>query len=158
MIVLCIEGKHTSQTAVYPFLLCRRLAKALMKDLEPLFSGFGEVNGVFLGEKPEEEGHYGDSHESVVPAEDSEPGESLRFTPAELHQKLRSIHQNLGHPCQSTMLRLLRDAGADAEVLSEAWFECPECLQRGRRSSVQPVAPVSVRVKWHTVSVDTFWW
>ena len=154
-----IEGKHTSQTAVYPFLLCRRFAKALMKDLEPLFSVFREVNGVFLGENPEEEEHDGNSPENVVPVEDAEPGEALRFTPAELQQKLRTIHRNLGHPCQSTMLRLLRDAGADAEVLSEAAkFECPECLQRGRRSSAQPVAPAPVREKWHTVSVDTFWW
>ena len=97
-----IEGKHTSQTAVYPFLLCRRFAKALMKDLEPLFSVFREVNGVFLGENPEEEEHDGNSPENVVPVEDAEPGEALRFTPAELQQKLRTIHRNLGHPCQST--------------------------------------------------------
>ena len=91
---------------------------------------FGEATDVFLGNNPGEEEHDGDSNEIAVPAEDPKTGdcdphaeadvEALRFTPAELQQKLRTVHRNSGHPCQSTMLRLLRDAGADAEVLSEA--------------------------------------
>ena len=37
-------------------------------------------------------------------------------------------------------------------------FECAECLQRGRRAPVRQAVPNVIREKWHTVSIDTFWW
>ena len=169
-----VEGKHSAKTAVYPYLLCRRFARTLMQDLEALFPVFSsedsQENPYFENLRPMEERSSPldlDAEDSEVELEvpEQNPGPppaanpAAELTGAEMKTKLRTIHRNLGHPCNSTLLRMLRDAGASAEVLTEAQnFECPECLQRGRRSSSQTVAPVSIREKWHTVSVDTFWW
>ena len=57
------------------------------------------------------------------------------------------------------MKRMLRDSGAPQEVLKEVdGFQCPHCLQRGRRSPTRPSIVPRVYEKWQCVSVDTFWW
>ena len=77
----------------------------------------------------------------------------------EIYRKIRIIHANLGHPSQEVMMRTLRDAQAPADVLEVARkYECPHCRIRGRTLPKRPSAPVKVTEKWHTVSVDTFWW
>lgn len=178
-------GKYTAGTVVYPYLLRRRFARALMKDIDGLFSVFSQYDQggkVFAGDDeidsnaeifsnfddgepaPDEpvEVDAGNDDEPVPPGENAEPSDEPdppRLSDAEIQEKLRTIHRNLGHPCKSTLLRMLKDAGAGSDVLTAAEnFERAECLQRGHRASAQTVSPVSVREKWHTVSVDTFWW
>jgi hypothetical protein len=74
-------------------------------------------------------------------------------------QIIRKCHRNLGHPGQDSFLRLLRDAGAKSEVIELAkTFNCPECLQRGRRAPTRPSGIPKKYDKWQCVSVDTFWW
>ena len=77
----------------------------------------------------------------------------------EIQRQLRIVHANLGHPSQEIMLRTLRDAQAPADVLEAARkYECPHCRIRGRMTPRRPSAPTRIMEKWHTVSVDTFWW
>ena len=74
-------------------------------------------------------------------------------------KKLKVIHRNLGHPNKETMIRMLRDAGADERTLRVAQnFECATCLQRGRRAPARPAAVMKKYNKWECVSMDTFWW
>ena len=78
---------------------------------------------------------------------------------AEIKQKLKIIHRNLGHPNLEVMLRMLRDSGANEKVLDVAKdFSCEFCLQRGRRSPARPATTTKITEKWQCVSVDTFWW
>ena len=77
----------------------------------------------------------------------------------ELRRKIRIIHSNLGHPSKAVLIKMLRDAQASPEAIAEAEkFECPQCRTRGRIMSKRPSAPHRVTEKWHTLSVDTFWW
>ena len=171
-------GKHTAYTAIYPYLLCRRFARVLMESLHTMFGVFQQCEnqtafqsfdfGMSAADEQEEE-----PLEEVLPEANEEgDAEQVEDRPdaevvelddqdrsAELKRKLKVVHRNLGHPCNATLVRLLTDAGANDEVLAEAKrFECADCLQRGRRASSQTAVPQPVREKWHTISVDTFWW
>ena len=67
--------------------------------------------------------------------------------------------QELRAESSGLMLRTLRDAQATPEVLELAKkFECTYCKQRGRTMLRKPSTPTRITEKWHTVSVDTFWW
>ena len=184
-----VQGGLTASTAVYPYLLCQRFARALMEDDQRLFPVFDferqsqqQHGSVFIGEddhfdleipefdpdarapdsvEPEADLNPEDaSHEearSVAPERDVDvfPEEQAH----EAQKLLRTIHRNLGHPCQATLLRLLKDAGASEAMMHQAQkFECAECLQRGRRAPVRQAVPNVIREKWHTISIDTFWW
>ena len=74
-------------------------------------------------------------------------------------RKIKVIHSNLGHPNNAVLVKILRDAQANPAVIAEAEkFECPQCRTRGRILPKRPSAPQRVTEKWHTISVDTFWW
>ena len=186
-----IQGDLTARTAIYPELLCRRFAKALLQKDTRLFSVFGNFHDDFQNKEVvrSEKGFIGagdeafddDDYEPSIAPPSQEPAEAEPQqdpTPApnppelgeeevdeshldgrDIDEKLRIIHRNLGHPCKETMLRMLRDAGVSELVLQRAQnFECAECLQRGRKHLTRPSIPGVVREKWHTISIDTFWW
>ena len=176
-----VEGRYTARTAVYPYLLCRRFARALMKDLKEIYPLFEQhecdKDQVFIGDEDYSPDVFpNDPFEHEPPANASEPENSepdLQPEPAsqpdgenaseenqrDIMLKLKTIHRNLGHPCHDVLMRMLRDAGASSQMMDAArGFECSGCLQRGRRASTKPVSTTVVREKWHTISVDTFWW
>ena len=77
----------------------------------------------------------------------------------EIAALVKKLHTNLGHPHTAAFLRLLRDAGAREDVLEAAkQFQCDICAQRGRPSPTRPVTLSHVTEKWHTISLDTFWY
>ena len=164
-----VQGGVTASTAVYPYLLCRRFARALMQDdmkMFPVFETSADGEGqVLVGEEPgnpREDPVDGPEDPGEEPGQEPEdPGGNPvgEGDPAVLKEKLRVIHRNLGHHCKETLVRMLRDAGANQEVLQQAQeFECAECIQRGRRAPTRPGIPAHVHERWHTVSIDTFWW
>ena len=85
--------------------------------------------------------------------------DGLLDDPQKIRDLLKTVHRNLGHPGNDAMKRMLRDSGAPQKVLDEVDnFQCPHCLQRGRRSPTRPAIIPRVYEKWQCVSVDTFWW
>ena len=99
--------------------------------------------------------------EEQAPDLNEAPGEDSPVSPKDetIIRKLKVIHANLGHPSNDVMVRMLRDAKASPRVLEEAKkFSCIFCRSRGRPGPKRPSAPSQVTQKWHTVSVDTFWW
>ena len=167
-------GRRSAQTATYPYLLCRRFAKALMEEL---YQGEAKVKSrtpwrsskILVGSSEEEVDPFAESdmeqHEAEPegvhnqPAEPPNAGEEPFVWDPEIKRKLTLVHRNLGHPNKQVLLRMLRDAHASAEVLRQAeHFECPECLQRGRQAPTRPsTVPHHVK-KWECMSIDTFWW
>lgn len=179
-----IQGNITSSTAIYPYLLCRRFAKALLQDNVNMFPVFGQETDVSFGpcdsfpfcakdefilsgqsgsevpDEPLEESPEPPPNIDIIPDDSDEQDAEHQSRPSQdLMNKIRTIHRNLGHPCKEVMWKMLKDAGVSDEVLQAAKvFECPECVQRGRRAATRPGIPHHVHEKWHTVSIDTFWW
>lgn len=184
-----IQGSLTSATAVYPPLLCRRFAKALMQDLVDLFPVFAQCENentsdeefccdhAILAEHEAEgveEDHLPARAEhplAPIPEEpegQDEPASGGHDENADEHepvvnpalkQMVRDAHRNLGHPGKDAFVKLLRNAGAKEEVIKIAMdYDCPQCLQRGRRSLVRQGIVPRVHEKWQCVSIDTFWW
>ena len=127
-------GRRAAQSATYPYLLCRRFAKALLKELyqgeakersrTPWISSsilVGDSEEVADSDQPSAEPSEGVEEESKDPTFIWDP---------EIKRKLTLVHRNLGHPNKQVLLRMLKDAGATAEVLRQAaHFDCPECRQ-----------------------------
>ena len=172
-----IQGSTTAGTAIYPPLLCRRFAKALMHDVVELFPIFTlcehescyheeEGENEFESENEDEPNLRSDPESVHAPAEEGEiaQGEEQEVSEQEepnpeILEMIRKCHRNLGHPGQDSFLRLLRDAGASQEVMSAAAkFRCPDCLRRGRKAPTRPSVIPKVYDKWQCVSIDTFWW
>ena len=73
--------------------------------------------------------------------------------------RLKTIHANLGHPSNTVLCRLLREAKAKDDIIQAAEkFECPFCRQRGHAASHRTSAVTQTHEKWEVVSTDTFWW
>lgn len=169
-----IEGATTSGTAIYPPLLCRRFAKALMNDVVDLFPIFTlcEHESCFHENEGENELELGTDTEADAPQHDSEDApedesnqegdlecDEIDEPNTEILEMIKKCHRNLGHPGKDSFLRLLRDAGASQQVLSAAQrFQCSECLRRGRKAPTRPSVIPKVYEKWQCVSIDTFWW
>ncbi len=170
-----IQGVNTSHTAVYPEILCRRFAKALLKDVQQLFPVFGlceneeGLDHDAFEELPvqrnvEECDQNADVEQNVEEVQNDVENQEVDEIEAEdidfeIQNMLKKCHRNLGHPGKEAFMKLLRDAGAKPEVLKEAArFSCAECLQRGRRFSTRPSTLPKVTEKWQCLSIDTFWW
>ena len=189
-----IEGDRTARTAIYPPVLCRRFAKALLESGQTTFqtlkanmSLFHEQRGccseelvfaedvpssdvdervvdqALIPQNPEEDSEYTPSIADDVgignPEEDGgdSSGESDVLNKRRI--LLRRVHQNLGHPSNSTLERMFRDAGAPKEVLQMCKdFQCEACLHKGGKAPARPAIPTPVTTKWQCLSVDTFWW
>ena len=117
-----IQGSITSATAIYPPLLCRRFAKALMQDvidLFPIFQScelensnkensfdFDHTHAILAGEEVGAEDNFDiapvpEREEQVPPqAPDEENRESEEDTGNDVayKQMIRNAHRNLGHP------------------------------------------------------------
>lgn len=149
-----IQGSITSATAVYPPLLCRRFAKALMNDVVKMFPVFASCENEELEDRQAilANDAVPDAAEGQ-PARDQPPPDRPAEEPqvpnpeddGEIRQFIRNAHRNLGHPGHEAFLKLLRHAGASDRILKLAeQHKCPECLQRGRRTPERPVTiPIS---------------
>ena len=92
--------------------------------------------------------------EAVSPEAEADPAPRIPVDQA-VRRKIVLIHRNLGHPSKEVLLKMLKDAGAEESVLEQArMYDCPECLQRGRRAPLEPATPPHYTQKWE----DTFWW
>ena len=162
-----IEGERTAASAVYPPLLCRRFARALMHERNafvqlqkrceqiesciPIYSD--GPRAIPLTDDESENLH-------VEPDEIAEPVvEELTDADRDILRKIRIVHSNLGHPSQTALRRLLSEAGASQRVLELSdRFECEVCRKRGRKAPVRPTAVPAVTEPWDVISIDTFWW
>ena len=163
-----IEGEITSSTAVYPRQLCLTFAKALMSTkvqvdsiLKSVRQGSvfaNEVNETdFSHEGVETEETNGCTDETEKQTRNEEETET--WSHERILHRLRTIHANLGHPSNTVLCRLLKEAKADQKIqLAAMKFECDFCRQRGHASMHRPSAVPRECEKWEAVSVDTFWW
>ena len=159
-------GQKAPQSASYPFLLCQRFAKVLLRNM---YQGDyikdcawtpSKSSSVFVGDSEDvavDDGAILDPEEDMpAEPEDHFPEDGFRWDPG-IKRKLTLAHRNLGHPSKEAFLKLLRDAGADASILDQAaHFDCPECRQRGRRATLRPATLPHYTHKWQCMSIDTF--
>ena len=90
------------------------------------------------------------------PNQEAEPGNWGSKT---LLEKLRIIHANLGHPSNTVLVRMLRDARASEEMIKAASeYQCPHCARRAHAKPHRTSQVPQATRKWEVVSVDTFWW
>ena len=169
-----IEGGITAMTAVYPSLLCERFAKALMQTSFNVYSALRTHSAILAGNEGDTMDDDPESDEakvdrllgpsvgdvepepSIAP---DEPDDEVEEQTSRHLSLLRKVHQNLGHPSNSVLERMLRDAGAPQEVLQQCrTFECQACLNKGGKAPSRPAVPPPTTNKWECVSVDTFWW
>ena len=152
-----IEGDITSGAAVYPRQLCLAFAKALMSAkvqadtiLKPV-----RLGTVFANETTEVE----TCTEETTEKQTENETETEVWSHDRIIQRLRTIHANLGHPSNTVLCRLLKEAKADQKVqLAAMKFECDFCKQRGHANMHRTSAVSRECEKWEAVSVDTFWW
>lgn len=168
-----IEGNVTSFTATYPRQLCKAFVKAMQNNDEEyknlcLMAATLEQERVLgngngnddLNEEPE----TGHDHENCGHGEDLvgnevETEETDQSEDQIRMRKLMIIHKNLGHPSTETMCKLLRQAGVHKRYLVLAKnLECDVCRKQLQRRPKLPACPPVVTEKWHTISVDSFWW
>ena len=161
-------GRKAARSAIYPPILCKRFAKALLRSMYQ-----GDYTKE-CGRTPSKSSYIfaGDSeavaedvdNEAEADREEGRPEQERRGEPEfvwdpEIKRKLILAHRNLGHPNNEAFLKLLRSAGARPEVLRQAeHFECAECRQRGRRANLRPATLPHYTQKWQCLSIDTFWW
>lgn len=72
-------------------------------------------------------------------------------------QSLKKLHNNLGHPSDKDLTRILRNAGATDQALALAKdFEkdCPVCVQRQRPTPCLPASPSTCLDFNHRVGID----
>lgn len=180
-----IEGDVTSGTAVYPPRLCLAFAKVLMDtryQCGKLIQRVVDIKHAYVNE-PEDislEDEY--PSPSLAPDPDPEdPADSMRldqeaasaseaaepepgsnpdsWSPAQVKNRLRTIHANLGHPSNAVLCRLLREAKASQSILdAAAKFECDLCRQRGHAAMHRTSHVKTPKEKWEVISVDTFYW
>ena len=166
-----IEGSATAKSAVYPRLLCLAFAHAIMsvdQEFQEIVRFVTRANQEWVSERPGDEQpetqQMGETFvaavqgrgEGDVTEHEHEHVPDLSHVQKEL---LRRMHRNLGHPAPAVMQRMLRWAGARPEVIKAAGdFECDICRRQALRKPVLPACPMTVTEKWHTVSVDTWWW
>ena len=173
-----VEGHRTAMTAIYPPLLCERFAKALLQTSYNLYSSLRAQSQILVGNDEavvENELQYDeddidrilrrdDDGSSIEPepslAPDEHDGEDESCDNSHKHLALlKRVHQNLGHPSNAVLERMLRDAGAPQEVLQQCRaFECRACLNKGGKAPSRPAVPPPATNKWECLSVDTFWW
>ena len=75
--------------------------------------------------------------------EASEPAPVPEDSPLDpIVQALRKLHNNLGHPSQASLLRVLRNSGASEAAIQRARkFQCSACLATGRPKDALPANP-----------------
>eukprot|EP00435_Cladocopium_sp_Y103_P051731 s413_g16.t1 len=73
----------------------------------------------------------------------------------QIRQSLKRLHNNLGHPDTTNMVRILRNAGASSRAIEEARkFSCEICIQRQRPTPCLPPSAHSIVDFNHRVGVD----
>ena len=182
-----IQGKMTALTAEYPVQLCKHFVTALMDrraEYALLCHSTCRVHEHVVEHSPEncagihvsdivEHGDDNDIHEpeshdlgpgpdeqedqAVVQPIDEEVG-VYDLNREELN-RLRTVHRNLGHPHSSVLVRMLKQSGAAENFIKAAdKLECDVCKQNAPKKPALPASPNVSRIKWDTVTVDTFWW
>lgn len=136
-------------------------APEMVEDEPEAFPEAPEAENEVIGGEPDGNGDDpngdddGDGDDADLVGDHADDDGNFR----ELDQMLKTVHRNLGHPNNTVLKRMLKDAGAKPEVLARVdQFQCADCLQRGRKSPPKPSTVPRVYEKWKCVSVDTFWW
>ena len=171
-----IEGNVTPLTATYPRQLCKVFVKAMQsndieyKNLCQLAATLEQERILVNDEMIEHENHETDQEQEQqehvnqdavqdLLRQETETGEMETGQDQIRMRKLLVIHKNLGHPSVETMCKLLRQAGVHKRYLVLAKsLECDVCKKQLQRKPKLPASPTMVTEKWHTISVDTFWW
>ena len=171
-----LRAFETAATATYPEALCKAFARALMENRKWEIQDQVAIHAASSSSSrvrvPEENSESRDDPEA--PVEELVPEEPERSQQEEnpeeqeagpgwqtqkILKQLKVIHANLGHPSNQVLCKMLREAGAGAEVLEQArQFACPHCAQRGHAQPHKTSQIQQATKKWEVISVDTFWW
>ena len=102
--------------------------------------------------------YNGENVDFAAPAIDGilrEPPDSDDSPEMTIEQRLRRVHNNLGHPSKALMLRILREAKAPDMVIEVAQqFECEVCQRLSRVKPARPANPDRARQLGEVVSLD----
>lgn len=155
-----IEGDITSGTAIYPRQLCMTFAKALMSAKVQADSFLKSVRqGTVFANETNETTEAETGMDETTEKQTENETETNVWSHDRILQRLRTIHANLGHPSNTVLCRLLKEAKADQKIqLAAKKFECDFCKQRGHAGMHRTSAVPRECEKWEAVSVDTFWW
>ena len=92
--------------------------------------------------------------ESVV-GESSEALAAEATTPEQIRMSLKRLHNNLGHPSNQDLVRVLTNAGGSKEAIEEAKkYSCEVCIQRQRPTPSLPVSAHQILDFGHRVGLD----
>ena len=172
-----IQGVETARSAYYPWRLCKSIARLWRQQM----LSDSNVNWLFrkydkpqLAEEllaadevqPSDEPGLPESvalDDSVPPGEITVPQPPDPQSQAQWQAKLSKFHKAAGHPTNSNLARLLRDAGQDEwKVQMAREFSCPACesLRPGGTSSkaIPPAATHPCFKAWQAVGMDTAEW
>ena len=171
-----LRAFETAATATYPEALCKAFARALMenrkREIQDQVAIHAASSSSSRARAPEENSESRDEPEAPVeelipeeperPQQEENPEEQEAgpgWQTQKILKQLKVIHANLGHPSNQVLCKMLREAGAGAEVLEQArQFACPHCAQRGHAQPHKTSHIQQATKKWEVISVDTFWW
>ena len=145
-----IEG--TSATGEARSVIAGRYTPSFVRAfLSPITQGRTECLYTLV-EEPQEavslEGYEclsgGDGSQAVAEPNVSDPGQPVSAeSPLDpIGHALKKLHNNLGHPSQASILRVLKNSGASAEALQRAsTFRCQTCEAAKKPADSLPASP-----------------
>lgn len=139
--VKCEGGNRTRLSALYPDLMCKRIAHLVRK--------------VHNLKKALPEGHA----LAILPEEAEVNPDSLK---SETHQELMRLstellrlHKKLGHPSRQVFVKMLRDRGADSKTLTLAsQLHCMDCDEARVPPQRRATTIEGATQLWETVQLD----
>ncbi|OLP87352.1 Copia protein [Symbiodinium microadriaticum] len=141
----------------------------LLQRLQKQLSAYGDVSYSILGEEnifrvhrtePKKayvaEGGIGEIGDSPKDLREGAAGITFdKGVAADTAAALRRLHQNLGHPAREDLVRHLRLAGADSEVIKAAkGMACSTCARTKRPKSARPSSDPKLLEFGDVVGVD----
>ena len=76
-------------------------------------------------------------------------------TPEQIRMSLKRLHNNLGHPSNQDLVRVLTNAGGSKEAIEEAKkYSCEVCIQRQRPTPSLPASAHQILDFGHRVGLD----
>ena len=95
------------------------------------------------------------THSCVTSEGGNEVFAAEEATPEQIRQSLRKLHNNLGHPTNEDLVRVLHNAGGSREAITLAKsFHCEVCVQRQRPTPALPVSAHQILDFGHRVGID----
>ena len=158
-----IEG--TSATGEARSVIAGRYTPSFVRAfLSPITQGRTECLYTLV-EEPQEavslEGYEclsgGDGSQAVAEPNVSDPGQPVSAeSPLDpIGLALKKLHNNLGHPSQASLLRVLKNSGASAEALQRAsTFRCQTCEAAKKPADSLPASPAGAEGFNDRVGID----